>query len=185
MESSNIFGQGGTAGAVSQDCVKYQIFGTLQSTAAAAAAAAADDDAGAAEALEACKVACLAHLEPFLEGYIWQKEPFQLEVVGEDVVGARGVPAHLAGSSCFGDNIEDEWFIVWILCELTRAFPTLTARVWDNDGEFLLIECAFHLPKWIKPDAVANRVFLHAGQLHIVPPAATANLGPWVRLFCG
>ena len=189
----SMFGKGGRAAeTASQDKVQYQIFGTLRQPTAAAAAAAVHaaaaaspggaDEAGVAEALEACKVACLAHLEPFLDGYIWQKEPFQLEVVGEDAVRARGVPAHLAGTSRFGENIEDEWFIVWMLRELTRAFPTLTARVWDNDGEFLLIECAFHLPKWVKPDAVANRVYLHGGELHIVPPAATQNLGPWAKL---
>lgn len=190
MES--IFGQGGRAEAALHDCARYQIFGTLLPPTAgagaarhAAAAPDTDDVARMAEALETCKAACLAHLEPFLEGYIWQKEPFQLEVVAEEGGvggGERGVPPHLAGSTLFGDNVQDEWFIAWMLCELTSAFPTLTARVWDNDGEFLLIECAFHLPKWVKPNAVANRVFFHRGELHIVPPAATAQLGAWAKL---
>jgi hypothetical protein len=35
--------------------------------------------------------------------------------------------------------------------------------------------------KWVKPEGVANRVFLHAGHLHVVPPAATDPLGEWVR----
>jgi hypothetical protein len=198
MDSSSAFGGPGgvaEAEAASHDCVKYQIFGTLQTPTTAAAGATEVDAAGTAEALEACRAACFAHLEPFLEGYIWQKEPFQLRVVGrgtEEVGGGGGrggagtrteaaeVPAHLAGSSLFGDNIEDEWFIVWMLSELTRVFHGLTARVWDNDGEFLLIECAFHLPKWVTPDAVANRVFLRGGHLHVVPPAATAAMGAWV-----
>ena len=183
---------------VAHDRVSYQIFGTLPGSrpppgAPTAAESTETHDAGrlaagVAEALEACKAACMAHLEPFLEGYIWQREPFQLEVVADEACaaaagggGARGTPPHLAGSSSFGDNVEDEWFIVWMLAELTRAFPTLSARVWDNDGEFLLIECAFHLPKWVKPEAVTNRVFLHGGELHVVPPAATAGLGPWAR----
>ena len=41
--------------------------------------------------------------------------------------------------------------------------------MWDNDGDFLLIEAAFSLPKWLKPEVSTNRVWLHDGQLHIVP----------------
>ena len=47
--------------------------------------------------------------------------------------------------------------------ELTRAFPALAARVWDDDGEFLLIETAF-LPRWLKPETAANRVWLCGGE---------------------
>ncbi len=43
------------------------------------------------------------------------------------------------------------------------------ARVWDNDGEFLLIEAAYALPKWLKPETAANRVWLRNGLLHIAP----------------
>jgi len=31
-------------------------------------------------------------------------------------------------------------------------------RVCDNDGEFLLIEAADYLPKWLNPDTAENRV---------------------------
>jgi hypothetical protein len=64
-------------------------------------------------------------------------------------------PAHplfLWGSVNFGDNIEDEWFITWLLLELTRSFP-VSARIWDNDGEFVLIEAAYALPRWLKQSA--------------------------------
>ena len=175
---SSLFGPamspGGTA-SVEPDRARYQLFGVLPDSRPDTA-----DEASVAEALEACRAACMSHLEPHLDGYIWQRDPFQLEVVAASG-GARGLPAHLAGATAFGDNVEDEWFIVWLLVELTRAFPTLTARVWDNDGEFLLIECAFHLPKWVKPEAVANRVWIHAGELHLVPPAVTADVGAWAR----
>lgn len=33
-------------------------------------------------------------------------------------------------------------------------------RVEDNDGEFLLIEAADYLPKWLNPDSSENRVSL-------------------------
>ena len=57
-----------------------------------------------------------------------------------------------------------------MLRELTRAFPALAARVWDDDGEFLLIETAFHLPRWLKPETAANRVWLCGGEMRVVPP---------------
>jgi hypothetical protein len=175
--------------AVEPDCARYQIFGTLPSSVHSAADEKDEnDDAAVAEALEATRAACMSHLERFVEGYIWQKGPFQLQVVANTLGGVcterekkNGVPAHLSGTTRFGDNIEDEWFIVWMLKELTVRFPSLVARVWDDDGEFLLIETAFHLPKWVKPDAVANRVWLKSGALHVVPPSADEGLGDWAR----
>lgn len=34
-------------------------------------------------------------------------------------------------------------------------------RIEDNDGEFLLIEAADFLPKWLDPDNSANRVSMY------------------------
>ena len=165
------------AGSVEADCCRYQIFGTLPNTAADDG-----DDASVAESLEATRVACMSHLEGYVEGYIWQRDPFQLEVVSATGThSTNSTPAHLSGTTRFGDNVEDEWFVVWMLLELTKQFPSLCARIWDDDGEFLLIECAFHLPKWVKPEAVANRVWLKSGGMHIVPPTADADVGDWAR----
>lgn len=30
--------------------------------------------------------------------------------------------------------------------------------MWDNDGDFLLIEAAYSLPRWLKPESATNRV---------------------------
>jgi len=38
------------------------------------------------------------------------------------------VPVHLFGSTCYGDNVEDEWFIVFLLTELSKEFPELVIR---------------------------------------------------------
>lgn len=75
---------------------------------------------------------------------------------------------HLSGHLRFGDNLEDEWFVVYILFEISRQFPNLSIRVWDSDGEFLLIETAYHLPKWLNPETSVNRVFIRRGLLHII-----------------
>lgn len=72
-----------------------------------------------------------------------------------------GVPAHLGGCTEFGDNLEDEWFIVYLLKHITHTFSELAASVQDNDGQFLLIEAAEYLPKWLDPDSSENRVRGH------------------------
>lgn len=84
---------------------------------------------------------------------------------------------YLYGITDYGDCVEDEWLIVYILRELTKQFPSLWARVSDSDGEFLLVEAANVLPKWLSPENDANRAWLHAGQLNIIPrqPAADAQ----------
>ncbi|KAL4427935.1 hypothetical protein ABPG75_002024 [Micractinium tetrahymenae] len=148
-------------------------------------------DGSAAADLEALRTQLLDHLLPFLRDYIWQRDRFVLQLSahrpapwqaarrhgrqrgGSSAAGpataAAEPPLHLWGCVNFGDNVEDEWFVVWLLLELTRAFPGVTARVWDNDGEFLLIEAAYALPRWLKPETAQNRVWLHGGALHLVP----------------
>ncbi|XP_042192819.1 protein ecdysoneless homolog isoform X1 [Callorhinchus milii] len=97
--------------------------------------------------------------------YIWHNEPFNLTHVP-----ARGeVPAHIGGVTNFGDNVDDEWFIVYLIQRVSKEFPDLVASIEDNDGEFLLIEAAEYLPKWLNPETSTNRVFFYHGKLHIIP----------------
>lgn len=42
-------------------------------------------------------------------------------------IPAKG-PGHLYGRTCFGDSVDDEWFIVYLLRQLTLAFPGLIAK---------------------------------------------------------
>nr|XP_046257566.1 protein ecdysoneless homolog [Scatophagus argus] len=116
----------------------------------------------------------LAKVAPLLMQYIWQHQAFNLKYHPEK----GGVPAHIGGSTQFGDNVEDEWFIVFLLQQITEAFPEFAASVEDNDGEFLLIEAADYLPKWLNPDSSQNRVFLYRGELHILPcPSKSSPVG--------
>ncbi|XP_072546684.1 protein ecdysoneless homolog isoform X4 [Salminus brasiliensis] len=119
----------------------------------------------------------LAEVAPLLVQYIWQQQPFNLSYRAEK----GGVPAHLGGSTEFGDNVEDEWFIVYLLKHLTRTFSQLAASIHDNDGQFLLIEAAEHLPKWLDPDSSENRVFLYGGELHIIPNRVRSGEVGWPR----
>ena len=75
---------------------------------------------------------CLAAVLPHLTGYIWQQDAFTLHTSEAakppwnkpSVTTARSgsnssAPEHLWGLARFGDNIEDEWLIVWLLHQIT------------------------------------------------------------------
>ncbi|XP_026999513.1 protein ecdysoneless homolog isoform X1 [Tachysurus fulvidraco] len=119
----------------------------------------------------------LAEVAALMVGYIWQKQPFNLSFHPEK----GGVPAHLGGITEYGDNVDDEWFIVYLLKHITHTFSELVATVQDNDGQFLLIEAAEYLPKWLDPDSSENRVFLYHGELHILPSRMRAGEAGWPR----
>lgn len=113
----------------------------------------------------------ISHVQVHTGGYIWQREAFDLHVSSSSPSQNKDAehPVILAGSVHFEDNIEDEWFVTWLLLDITRNFP-VAARVWDNDGDFILIEAAYYLPRYLKPDVATNRIWLHEGNLHIIPP---------------
>ena len=82
---------------------------------------------------------------------------------------------HLHGKTDYGDSVEDEWLIVYIIREITKSFPQAWARVWDADGEFLLVEAANVVPQWLTPEMDSNRSWIHDGRLYIIPPDKTAS----------
>ncbi|KAH8036962.1 hypothetical protein HPB51_007631 [Rhipicephalus microplus] len=67
-----------------------------------------------------------AKLLPLITTYIWQDEQFNLCVVDAQ---RDGVPPHLEGSTYFGDNVEDEWFVVYLLYELTKDDKDLVVKL--------------------------------------------------------
>ena len=71
----------------------------------------------------------------------------------------------LNGRTNYGDSVEDEWLIVYILLEISKKHADLWIRVFDTDGEFLLIEAANVLPRWLKPEISENRVIPQLAQL--------------------
>lgn len=64
----------------------------------------------------------------------------------------------LRGRTEYGDSVEDEWAIVYLLRELTKKFEDVWVKVNDTDGEFLLIEAAGALPSWLEAEVADNRV---------------------------
>ncbi|KAJ0703635.1 putative Ecd family protein [Helianthus annuus] len=123
--------------------------------------------------LQSLHLQILQSLSEYTTNYIWQHEPFTLSASTQSPCAtcppsSNHIP-HLHGKLRYGDNLEDEWFVVFLLFETSRKFPNLSICVWDTDGEFLLIEAAFHLPKWLNPETSTNRIFIRGGDLHIVP----------------
>ena len=114
----------------------------------------------------------LSYAQTLIGDYIWQNDCFNLtcqELKQPKEMEHSEKFKFLNGSTNFGTNVEDEWFIVYLLFSITKEFPQLFATVSDNDGEFLLIEAAEYLPKWLEPDTSGNRVFINQGNLHIIP----------------
>ncbi|KAK0648779.1 SGT1 protein-domain-containing protein [Cercophora newfieldiana] len=119
--------------------------------------------------LEAVRKAAIEKAESLTKNYIWQREGFKLETKIQNGL------SYLHGITNYGDNVEDEWLIVYLLRELSRSFPQLWVRVCDSDGEFLLIEAAKALPSWLSPENDSNRVWIHDGKLHIIPLQTAAG----------
>lgn len=111
----------------------------------------------------------------YCKDYIWQRQSFQLNLLpkldladSSTTQHAKAIP-YLRGRTDFGDSVADEWLIVYLLCELSKQFPDAWIRVYDTDGEFLLIEAAGALPKWLNPEIAENRVWINAGHIKIIP----------------
>ncbi|KAG8361755.1 hypothetical protein FVEN_g1345 [Fusarium venenatum] len=95
--------------------------------------------------------------------YIWQKDEFDLTLKNENGL------LYLHGITDYSDAVEDEWLIVYILRELSKSHPKLWIRVFDTDGEFLLVEAANVLPRWLNPEIDNNRTWINTGRLLLIP----------------
>ncbi len=83
---------------------------------------------------------------------------------------------YLKGVTTFGENIEDEWYIVYLLMKITKLMPNISAQVFDNDGDFLMIETADYIPDWLGPENSLNRVWIKHGHIHIIPLEAPGQM---------
>ncbi|UKZ49551.1 hypothetical protein TrVGV298_003798 [Trichoderma virens] len=113
--------------------------------------------------LEAIRKAAVELVQSLTKDYIWQREGFEISLKSE-----HGL-LFLHGTTDYGDAIEDEWLIVYMLCELSKAHPDVWVRVGDSDGEFLLVEAANVLPMWLSPEIDRYRVWIHLGKIFLIP----------------
>ncbi|KAI4700901.1 hypothetical protein J4E81_003865 [Alternaria sp. BMP 2799] len=124
------------------------------------------------ERLQAFQRALNALEKKFLKEYIWQRDSLKLDLVREE---HRWL---LKGRSNYGDSVADEWLIVYFLRELSKEFKDAWIRIYDSDGEFLLIEAANALPKWLNPEVAENRVWINSHRLLIIPLGKEEEPGP-------
>ncbi|XP_030371952.1 protein ecdysoneless isoform X2 [Scaptodrosophila lebanonensis] len=170
------------------DFVEYYIFPQLS-----AVDGAAEDvlEEQVCQQLSEVQAECMAIVQQKVteRSYIWHKDEFQLQArtgsakerilndeTNDDDDG-EALPPHLHGITHYGDNIGDEWFIVYLLCELTRLRSDFIARICDADGEFLLIEAADVLPDWASPETCEQRVYLVNGELQLVQNSPSTTKG--------
>ncbi|KAL8999651.1 MAG: hypothetical protein Q9169_001611 [Polycauliona sp. 2 TL-2023] len=111
--------------------------------------------------LRKVQTATVSLCKDLLKDFIWQRDDFRLELKQKDGL------SYLEGRTNFGDSIEDEWLIVYLLRELSKQFPQIWVRVVDSDGEFLLVEAADTLPRWVNPEIMDNRDSLHQSMMTI------------------
>ena len=148
------FGEGfdGFPKSLPEDCVEYSIY-ILDSKLT---------DLRRREQLREVHSAVTKQTHKLLEDYIWQRDGFKLLLERED---GR---SFLRGRTNYGDSVEDEWLIVYILRELSKQFPRIWIRVIDTDGQFLLIEAANAIPGWLNPEIADFRVWLNSGKLLVI-----------------
>jgi hypothetical protein len=124
------------------------------------------------ERLQAFQRALNVLEKKFLKEYIWQRDALKLELVREEQQWL------LRGRTNYGDSVADEWLIVYFLRELSKEFKNAWIRIYDSDGEFLLIEAANALPKWLNPEVAENRVWINCHRLLIIPLGKEEELAP-------
>ncbi|PON21860.1 hypothetical protein TGAM01_v209290 [Trichoderma gamsii] len=122
--------------------------------------------------LETIRKAAVELAQSLTKDYIWQREGFEVSFKSENGL------LFLHGTTDYGDAIEDEWLIVYMLCELSKAHPDLWVRVGDSDGEFLLVEAANTLPSWLSPEIDQYRVWIHLGKIFLIPINSKIKNGP-------
>ncbi|XP_073840145.1 ecdysoneless cell cycle regulator [Musca autumnalis] len=175
------------------DYVEYFIFPKLDLN--------LSDDNSVRKQLEETRKKCLSIVDKLTKerNYIWHKDEFELRVrtcspqelllndesttsttkekaaahIGPKQTDQDHLPPHLHGVTHYGDNIADEWFIVYLLSKISQVLPTVVVRVIDSDGEFLLIEAADFLPKWANPDTCEQRVYICEGFINLVQNSST------------
>ncbi|KAJ3750022.1 SGT1 protein-domain-containing protein [Lentinula detonsa] len=97
--------------------------------------------------------------------FLWHRDAFEVKVVSDPDLETKAYI--LEGRMRVGDCVDDEWCTVWLLKEISAKWD-VAISVSDSDGDFLLIEAADVLPRWVKPTNSQNRVWIHRSRLHLV-----------------
>ncbi|GAC73625.1 MADS box transcription factor [Moesziomyces antarcticus T-34] len=137
-----------------------------------------------------------SHSSPDLgtDQYIWHREPPAISIVSPPASSRPSTskqaaqPAHiLFHLRTGGECMEDEWFATHMLLRASASSElteyALCISIEDEDGQFLLIEAAEHLPDWVTPESAINRVWVYGGHLHLVAPHHADNSGDAIPIL--
>jgi SGT1 protein len=130
------------------------------------------DSTASTAALESLRVRLLAMACDLVADHIWHRSGFNLSVRQP----ATGEP-YLYGRTDYGEHVDDEWLIVYLLMQATSSFSaeSLSICVTDGDGEFMLIQAALVIPPSLSPANSQHRVWLRCGKVHLVLPGHAAT----------
>lgn len=100
------------------------------------------------------------------KNYMWDRDEILLQV--------RLHPTNpklscLGGKVHVGNGLEDELFICFVLFEISKVFPNVIIRIFDSDGEFLLIEGSDLAPDWLLERNYSERIFICDGEIVVIP----------------
>lgn len=104
-------------------------------------------------------------LTPWIDHYPWYLEPIQWEL-HEEYEGK----CFISGKLVYGECIQDLWLLSSILFKFTSRDNELYIRIFDQEGEFLLVETAPTLPAWLQESTNGtNRVWINQQMIKVVP----------------
>ncbi|KAI3889243.1 hypothetical protein MKX03_025998 [Papaver bracteatum] len=118
-----------------------------------------------ASSLFSLHVKILDIISPYVTDFTWSHEPFTLcpSTTVPPNPKLDNIPC-LHGNTRFGSHYDDEWFIVFLLTEISKKISNISIRVWDSYGEFLLLGC-FSMKLYTMGN---NRVFIRGGEVILV-----------------
>lgn len=106
-----------------------------------------------------------ADLRPYIEYYPWYYKPVQFRVVPN-----FSGHSFIYGELEYGDYMPDLWLLTSVLFGFSSRDPDLYIRVFDQDGEFLLIEGDSQIPAWLSGEkAASNRVWINDQSIKTIP----------------
>jgi hypothetical protein len=114
----------------------------------------------------------------FSEGYVWQKDWFKLYSSSfcsppwnfYSLRSSIKQPVYLWGSLEVEENNDDICFVLFLILEVTKKIPDVTARIWSIDGQVLLTEFLYLLPKRMLQGHIKYRVFFSGGKVYFFSP---------------
>lgn len=107
----------------------------------------------------------IRYIDPFVCHYPWNIESPQF-----DKYTHNGL-LYGYGELVFDENINDEWLLIHLCWEFSRANSGVFFSFWDSlDNELLLVQAYDVIQTWMDPSNSCNRTWVAGGEILIVAP---------------